>query len=524
MRERPGTVYLVGAGPGASDLITMRGADCLRRADVVVYDLLANPDLLKLAPPSAEFIFAGRRAGDRREIAQQQLNRILIERARRGQTVVRLKGGDPFVFGRGGEEAESLADARVRFEIVPGVTSAIAAPAFAGIPVTHRRYNSFVTFVTGHEEGAPDAPTAVPWNELAAASRRGGTLVLLMATAHLGDQLRRLELAGLPGSTPAAAVQWGSTASQRSVSGTLATLAAECQRAKLGRPAVVVIGAIAELRNHLQWFEKLPLFGRRIVLTRAAGSADELSRALRELGAEAIEVPAIEIAPPSSYAAIDKAIARLKEFDWLIFTSANAVDAFVERVSAVGHDIRELADTKICAIGPATAARVRSHALRIAGVPREYRAEAIIKLIGARRIKGARILIPRAEVAREVLPAALRKKGAREVRVAPVYRTIKPRPREIDRVRELALAGEIDLVVFTSSSTATNFSAMLGKSARGLRAAVIGPITAATARKAGFKVVAQAKKYTIPGVIAALRAYYANIKRSPERASTRARR
>jgi uroporphyrinogen III methyltransferase / synthase len=507
MSERAGRVYLVGAGPGAPDLITMRGVDCLQRADVVVYDYLISPDLLRLAPRGAELIFAGKRGNGGRGIDQAEVNRILIDRARKGLAVVRLKGGDPFIFGRGGEEALALVRAQVPFEVVPGVTSAIAAPAFAGIPLTHRGYGSFVAFITGHEHAAKGAPSSVPWDDLAAAARHGGTLVLLMAAARMSDTLARLAAAGLPAATPAAAVQWATTAAQRTVLATLATLAEECERAKLGPPAVVVVGGSAALSEDLRWFERLPLFGRRIVVTRARDAAAEFARALRALGAEVTEFPVIETAPPTSYAALDRAIGRLRTFNWVIFTSATGVDAFLARVRELGHDIRELGRASICAIGPATAARVRSHALRVARMPDEYRAEAIVPAIGARRIKGARILIPRAQVAREALPEILREKGAREVEVAPAYRTVKPKGAAVERIRELAAAGEIDLVTFTSSSTVTNFVDMVGDAARGLRAAAIGPITAETAVKKGFAVVVRPAEYTIAALTEAIREY-----------------
>jgi uroporphyrinogen III methyltransferase/synthase len=509
MAERPGRVYLVGAGPGASDLITIRGAECLRRADVVIYDSLVNPAMLRMAPARAEKIHAGKRGGAGQAVEQSELNRMLVAHARRGRIVVRLKGGDPFIFGRGGEEAEALARARISFEVVPGITSAIAAPAYAGIPLTHRNHGSFVAFVPGHESDSKAAPSSVPWKDLAAAAESRGTLVLMMASGRMRAALGRLTAAGLAGDTAAAAIQWGTTAAQKTVLATVATLAAACEREKLGAPAVVVVGECAALREHLRWAETMALFGRRIVITRAAGDAADFARELRALGAEAIEFPAIETRPPASYAALDRAIGRLDKFDWIIFTSARGVESFVARLRTLGRDIREMGAVSICAIGPATAQRVRDHALRVAAMPAEYRAEAIIPAIGARRIRGARILIPRAQVAREVLPRELRKMGARTVEVAPAYRTVKPRGAQVEWMRELARAGAIDLVVFTSSSTVTNFSEMVGAAAKGLRAAVIGPITGETARKRGFEVVVRPGDYTVPALIAAIREHFA---------------
>ncbi|HUY29160.1 MAG TPA: uroporphyrinogen-III C-methyltransferase [Candidatus Binataceae bacterium] len=505
---RAGTVYLVGAGPGAPDLITLRGAQCLRNADAVFYDHLVNPALLELAPAGAELIYSGKDSAAGRVVEQSEINRMLIERAKMGRHVVRLKGGDPFIFGRGGEEAQALAKAGVKFEIVPGVTSAIAAPAFAGIPLTHRRLGSFVAIVTGHEDQSKGSPSSIAWADLARAAKRGGTILILMASARMRSVLARLSAGGMSAKTPAAAVQWGTTAAQVTVSATLGTLASECERAKLGAPAVIVVGECVALREDLKWFEKLPLFGRRIVVTRARAAGAAFAAELRALGADAIEFPAIETAPPTSYAALDGAIGRLDKFDWIIFTSRTGVECFIARVGALGHDIRRLGNASICAIGPATAAALGKYALRVAAMPAEYRAEAIIPAIGARRIRGARILIPRAQVAREVLPQELRKRGAREVEVAPAYRTVKPSGAAAERIRAMAAAGEIDLVAFTSSSTVSNFCDLVGGAAKGLKAAAIGPITAATAESLGFEVVVRAREYTVPALIQAIAAHF----------------
>ena len=300
----------MGAGPGAPDLITIRGADVLSRADVVVYDNLVSPELLRLTPPKAELIYAGKRGGSEKSIEQSELNAMLIEHARKGRVVVRLKGGDPFIFGRGGEEAEALARAHVEFEVVPGVTSAIAGPAFAGVPLTHRGHGSFVAFVTGHEDESKGS-SAVPWDELVAAARHGGTIVILMATARMRATLDRIRAAGLPDETPAVAVQWATTAAQKTVSATLSTLADVSAREGIGAPAVIVVGELAGMREHLKWVERTPLFGRTIVVTRARAAASEFATALRRLGAEVVEFPTIETAPPRSYAALDRAIKRV---------------------------------------------------------------------------------------------------------------------------------------------------------------------------------------------------------------------
>jgi uroporphyrinogen III methyltransferase / synthase len=503
-----GRVFLVGAGPGAYDLITMRAADVLARADVVIYDYLVNPELLRLAPSGAELIYAGKKGGGEKTVGQETINKMLIAHARKGKAVVRLKGGDPFIFGRGGEEALALARARVAFEVIPGVTSAIAAPAFAGVPLTYREHGSLVAFVTGHEDKAKHGASSIPWASLAEAARDGGTIVILMATARMRATLKRLVDGGLDATTPAVAVEWGTVAAQRTIEGTLATLADACARERLGAPATIVVGRSATLRKKLAWAERLPLFGRRIVVTRARTAASTFAAELRRLGAEVIEFPTIATAPPSSYDVLDRAIEEIDRFDWLIFTSATGVEAFVDRLKALGRDIRSLGRASIAAIGPATAERLREHALNVAAMPAEFRAEQIVDAIGASRIADARFLIPRAEVARDVLPKMLLAGSANEVLVAPAYRTIRPKDENAARVRELAAAGAIDLVAFTSSSTVDNFCSMVGKPAKGLEAAVIGPITAATARARGFKITVRPRDYTIPALVDAIGAHF----------------
>jgi uroporphyrinogen III methyltransferase/synthase len=506
--QKSGRVFLVGAGPGASDLITIRGADVLRRADVVIYDNLVGPELIQLAPPKAELIYAGKRGGSEKSIDQAELNAMLIAHARKGRVVVRLKGGDPFIFGRGGEEAEALARAQVEFEVVPGVTSAIAGPAFAGVPLTHRGHGSFVAFVTGHEDESKGS-SSVPWDELVAAAGRGGTIVILMATARMRATLDRIRAAGLPAETPAVAVQWATTAAQKTVSATLATLADASMREEIAAPAVIVVGQLAGLRETLKWVERMPLFGRTIVVTRARAAASEFATALRRLGAEVVEFPTIETTAPRSFTALDRAIKRLDSFDWIIFTSAMGVESFIERMKSRGRDIREIGPASIAAIGPATAARLADYALKVAAVPDEYRAEQIVSAIGIKRIRGKRFLIPRAEIAREALPEILRDHGAKEVVVAPSYRTVKLKGAQIARMRELIASRAIDLVTFTSSSTVTNFCELIGTSGKGISAAAIGPITAATAEELGFEVVVRPRRYTIEALTEAIREHFA---------------
>ncbi len=509
MAVSAGKVYLTGAGPGAVDMITVRAAEVLAIADVVVYDHLINEELLNLAPSAAELIYAGKRGGGERALDQAEINQLLVDRALAGKRVVRLKGGDPFIFGRGGEEAVALADAGVEFEVIPGVTSAIAVPAFAGIPLTHRDYGSFVAFVTGHQDEVRGADGAVPWDDLARAARDRGTLVLLMAAAHLRAIASRLTAAGMAPETPAAAIAHGTGSGQRTVSATLVTLADEVEGAALTPPVIVVVGPAAALRERLGWLERRPLFGRRIVITRARATAGPFARALRDSGAEVIELPAIETVPPDSYDALDRAIGQIGSYNWVIFTSATGVDGLMARLGETGHDVRELAAASIAAIGPATAARLRHYGLRAAVVPGEYRAEAIAAAIGPQRIAGARILIPRAQIAREALIDLLRQAGAAAVDVVAAYQTMLPSPPALGSVKRMIARGEIDLVAFTSSSTVNNFCAMTGADAvKRLAAAVIGPITAETARARGFKVVAQPAAYTVEALCTAIREYF----------------
>ena len=340
MAEGAGRVYLVGAGPGAADLVTLRAIELVRDADVVVYNVLANEDLLGAASPSAELICAGDAPGGAMTLKREDLTRILIERARAGKSVVRLSDGDPFFFGSGGEEAVALAAAGIDFEVVPGVSLAAAAPAFAGIPLTYREHGAPITFVNLDQPAAPEL--ALPWADLASAGRRHGTLVLSMGAARMRASLARLISEGMPADTPAAAIFDGTLAAQQVAAATLATLAAETERAKLAGPAIIVVGERAGLRQRLRWFERRPLFGRRIVVTRGGTNAAALTRPLRAHGAEVIEFPTIQTTQPDSYAALDAALANLGSFDWVIFTSATGVNSFIARLTALGRDIREL--------------------------------------------------------------------------------------------------------------------------------------------------------------------------------------
>ncbi|MEJ5357585.1 MAG: uroporphyrinogen-III C-methyltransferase [Desulfobacterales bacterium] len=501
----PATVYLVGAGPGDPGLITLRGVECLGRAEVVVYDHLAAPELLRHAPPGAERIYAGKQAGDH-ALSQERINALLVDRARAGKTVVRLKGGDPFVFGRGGEEAEALARAGIPFEVVPGVTSAVAAPAYAGIPLSHRRLTSTISLVTGHEDPAKPG-SGIDWECLA---RGGGTLVFLMGVNTLPAIASALTAHGRDPATPAAVVRWGTTPRQQTVTGTLADIAARAREAGIRPPALIVVGEVVRLREQLRWFERRPLFGLRIVVTRAREQASDLLRRLSALGAECLETPAIRIAPPADWRPLDAAIAELPATDWVVFTSVNGVDSFFQRLEAAGRDARALAGVKTAAIGPATAERLRRHGILSDLVPETYRAEAVVEAFRREALSGRIVLLPRAAEARPVLPRELSALGA-VVREVEAYRTL---PAETDPRGLLARLEErtLDLITFTSSSTVTHFLDLLPPARlpgliAGIPCACIGPITAETARRAGLQVAVEAPVYTIEGLVEAILAW-----------------
>lgn len=499
-----GRVFLVGAGPGDPGLLTIKGQRCLARADVVVYDYLADPGLLAFAPPEAECLLVGKHGGGQKT-RQEDINALMIARAGAGKTVVRLKGGDPFIFGRGGEEAEALAQAGIEFEVVPGVTAGTAVPAYAGIPLTHREHSSSVAFLAAYEYPDKDEP-AVRWKELA---HSFGTLVLFMTTRQLGANMQRLLDAGLAGETPVAVIRWGTKSRQETIAGTVATIGAIAAERDLQPPALAVVGQVVALREKLRWYERKPLFGRRIVVTRARRQASSFGALLEELGADVIYFPTIEIATPESWEPLDRAVAEAGDFDWIVFTSVNGVEKFIERFDFAGRDLRELGGVRLAAIGPETARAVRALHLRVDAVPDEYRAEGVLEALGD--VARMRILLPRAAGAREILPQELERRGAQVTEVVS-YRSVVPQ-RGGDDLRRQLEAGEVDLITFTSSSTARHFADIFGADAAALlqRTAVgcIGPITADTVREIGADVAVQPAKYTIPDFAAAIRAYFA---------------
>lgn len=501
-----GVVYLVGAGPGDPSLLTLRGRECLQEADCVIYDHLVSGELLSYARAGAELVYVGKKAG-RHELSQEEINRLLVARAREGKKVVRLKGGDPFIFGRGGEEAEELAASGVPFEVVPGVSAGHGVPAYAGIPLTHRAYASSVAFITGHEDPSKELST-IAWDKIVGVD----TLVFFMATRNIEAIARTLIEHGRDRATPAAVISQGTNPEQVTVVGRLDRIAELAEKARISPPALTVVGEVVRLRERLAWFERRPLFGRRIMVTRARRQSGALSDRLRRLGAAVFEFPTIEIVPPSDYGSLDRAAARAGQFDWIIFTSANGVACFIDRLWAQGRDLRDLKGPRLAAIGPATAESLERLRLRVEAMPEEYRAEAVVDALaraagGRDKLKGLRILLPRAKMARDVLPDELRRLGA-EVEVVEAYRTILP---EAPRGEAAALLerGEIHGIIFTSTSTVVNFAemfkdrdlaALVGKAA----VICIGPITAEAAARCGLQPSIIPRQYTIPGLIEAL--------------------
>jgi uroporphyrinogen III methyltransferase/synthase len=493
-----GRVALVGAGPGDPGLLTVRGRELLGRADAVVLDRLGTEALIGLCREDARLIDAGKAPG-RQALRQHETNALLVELAREGLEVVRLKGGDPFVFGRGGEEALALREAGIPFEVVPGITSSIAAPAYAGIPVTHRAVATSFTVVTGHED-----PTKTgEQTDWAALARVPGTLVVLMGMGRLAGISAALIAAGRPPGQPAAAVQWGTTPRQRQVVATLGTLAERVAEEGLGNPAVVVVGDVAGLAEGIRWIGDRPLAGRSVVVTRARAQASDLSARLRELGAEVVELPVIRIVPLPGGADIDRMAAAVGEYDLLLLTSVNGVDQFFARLRERGLDARAIRrDARVVAIGPATAARLESHGVVPDLVPERYVAEGILEALDPAQVDGRRALVARAREARADLVDGLRAMGATVDEVA-LYETVADAPSEADLARALA-AGHL---TFTASSTVTRFLELLGEGGAAAvagRVVSIGPVTSATARAAGLTVHAEASEHTIPGLIEAL--------------------
>jgi len=489
------TVYLIGAGPGDPGLITVRGRECISLADVVIYDYLANDELLKYAKPDAELIYAGKIGGAHNH-AQAQINELLVAKAAAGKRVARLKGGDPFVFGRGGEECEALVAAGISFEVVPGVTAGIGAAAYAGIPLTHRQVTTSVAFVTGHEHPEKD-DTAIDWEKLSLGS---GTVVFYMGVKNLPQITANLMAHGRSPDTPVALIRWGTRAEQEVMTGRLADIAEKVRRSGFKAPAITIVGEVVNLREKLRWFDNRPLFGKSFLVTRAADQAGEFSRLLAVQGARVFECPTIALVEPDSLAELDAAIAVISSYDWLILTSGNAVRHFFSRLYARGLDARALAACRVAAVGPKSAAAVREYGIIPDLVPADYKAEGVVAEFGRLDICGKKILFPRADKARELIPATLAKMGA--FVSAPVSYCNRL-PEALPHEALLALEERrIDCVTFTASSTVENLSAILGENRflrllDGVKVASIGPITTKTCLDLGLQVDIEPEQYTL---------------------------
>ncbi len=520
MKNKKGKVYLVGAGPGDIGLLTVKGMKCLQKAEAVIYDFHLNAQVLNYINHDAEFIYAGKRGGHH-TMTQDEINRVLIEKAKEGQIVCRLKGGDPFVFGRGGEEAEALAKEGIEFEVVPGVSSAIAAPAYAGIPITHRLYSSSFAVIPGYEDATKEE-SAIDWSRLATGV---GTLIFLMAVKNIDVLIKKLIEHGRSPDTPVAVIRWGTRPEQKTLIGTLSNIVALVKENEIKPPAVMVIGDVVKLRENLMWYEKKPMFGHRILVTREHSGGFE---PLEELGAEIIEFPTIEIVPPENYAELDEAIDRIETYSWIIFTSGNGVKYFMKRFMERDKDIRDMKGIKVCAIGAKTEAEIRRYGIRVDLVPEEFNAEGLIEaLLGhgdtetggqgenehpphrrvtaspRQNLKGLKFLLPRAEKAREIFPEKVRELGG-GIDVPATYRAIKPETHG-KRLKRFLKEGRISIATFTSAATFNNFREIIGKDAdeflKDVTIAVIGPVTAGAIEKAGLKVHIMPQQATIEAMV-----------------------
>jgi len=501
-----GMVYLIGAGPGAPGLITLKAIECIKEADVLVYDYLANKKFLEYARKGAEIIYVGK-IGGAHTLPQDEINKLIIKKAQKGKIIARLKGGDPFIFGRGGEEAEEIIQAGIPYEVIPGVTAGVAAAAYAGIPLTHRDFTTTVAFITGHEDPTKE-DSNIYWDKI---STGIGTLVFYMGIGNLEPNMKKLIENGRSPDTPVALIRWGTTSNQETIIGTIKDIAEKAKQANFKAPAITVVGGVVSLRDKLRWFDKKPLFGKKIIVTRSREQASDFSVLLEKYGAEPIEFPTIETVPPKDWKEIDRAIKNLPKYDWAIFTSINGVKYFVERLKKQGKDIRELKGIKICAIGPATAKAIEDLGIKVDLLPKEYRAESIITGLGKTKIKGRRFLLPRALKAREVLPEEIKRLGGK-VDVVTAYRTVQPKEKT-DEIRKMLREKRVDVVTFTSSSTVENFVNMFKRNEvpgilNGTRVACIGPITKDTATKLGIKTDIMPEKYTIPALTEAIGKYY----------------
>ncbi|MFW2368919.1 MAG: uroporphyrinogen-III C-methyltransferase [Desulforhopalus sp.] len=508
--KKLGKVYLVGAGPGDPGLITVRGKRLLEKAEVVVYDYLASRKLLRHAPVEAELIYVGKKGGVKHTFTQEEINQMLVDHALQGKMVVRLKGGDPFIFGRGGEEVEKLYAAGCPFEVVPGVTSATAAATYAGIPITHRDYTASVAFLTGHEDPTKESSN-IDWAKLATGA---GTLVVYMGIKNLPIIVATLIKHGRDPKTPVAVVRWASTPEQRSVVGTLETIAEVVQGAGIKPPSLIIVGEVVNLRDTIDWYEKRPLFSKKIIVTRTREQASDLVAGLEEFGANCLEYSTIRIKSVESYDVLDSELERLDEYHWILFTSLNGVKYFFERLYSKGMDSRDLKGPDIAAVGKSTADLLLRYGVSADLIPNTFTGEGLAESLLDQGVEGRNILIPRGLHGREILPETLRGAGA-QVTVAPVYQNC-PVQGDKERLLEELRDGKVDMITFTSSSTVRNFLAMLDLENQeqlqeilaGMKIAAIGPITAKTVTDSGLKVDVQPDEFTINDMIRSIVTYY----------------
>lgn len=503
--SKNGYVYLIGAGPGDPGLITVKGRDCLAKAQVVLYDYLANDELLRIAPKGAELIYAGKVGGEHNR-AQSQINDLLVEKALAGNVVARLKGGDSFIFGRGGEECEALVAAGIPYEVVPGITAGVGATSYAGIPLTHRGITTSVAFVTGHESHGKES-SEIDWEGLSLGS---GTVVFYMGIRNLPSITKNLLANGRAPETPVALIRWGTRPEQEVLTGTLADIAEKARVANFKAPAITVVGEVVNLREQLRWFDNRPLFGRSVMVTRGADQAGEFTSKLERLGARVYACPTIEIEEPVSYAELDEAIDGLDSFHWIVFTSYNAVKYFFGRLHALGLDTRALGRCQVCAVGPKTAAALVPYGVKADLVPADYKAEGVVAAFASLDLEGQWVLFPRGDRAREVIPDELVKMGAQVMApVAYVNHTPDRLPEESLRALE---EGRVDCLTFTSSSTVQNLARILGENRflhlmEGVKVASIGPVTSKSCRELGLEVHLEPAVYTLDALAAELVAY-----------------
>jgi len=490
--KKIGKVYLIGAGPGDVGLFTIRGKDCINKADIIVYDYLVNPKILEFAQINTEIIYVGKRSGHK-ELSQTKINKLLVDKAKRGKLVARLKGGDPFIFGRGAEEALELSKNKIPYEIIPGISSDYAVPEYAGIPPTHRDYSSTIAVITGHEDPKKKR-TKIPWSSLGKIS----TLIFLMGINKLDKIVDKLRKNGKSSNTPVAVITWGTYPAQKTVVGSLKNIIGKTIENRVKPPGIIVVGEVVKLREQIQWYEKKPLYGKNILITRPKRQASEFINGLNELGANTIEFPTIQISHPKSWSRLDKAIKRITEYNWIIFTSTNGVSSFFNRLKYKNLGFKSLSNIKFAVIGKKTKQSLEDHGLSADIIPDEFRAEGLIKEFQSADLIGKRILIPRAKEARQILPEKLKRLGA-NVDVVTAYENKIPESLNSKKLIDEIKKSDIDVITFTSPSTVNNFYSVFKTSEKTFKnslIASIGPITTEALRSHGKEPEIAAKEYT----------------------------